>query len=395
MRPKVLVIVGTYLPGMKGGGPIRSIANMVRALAGEIDFRVITSDRDLGDDTPYPSITPGRWTETGVLYLSPNRFSPGSLSRILASEPADYLYLNSFFSWEFSILPMLLRLAGFTRQKRLMLAPRGEFSPGALGLKPRRKRFFIEIARRLPMYRQVLWHASSAYEERDIRNLFGDSAQVRVALPISAIGAGKADPESTPPAAKAPGSLRLISLSRVSPKKNLLGALRMLQGVTGEVEFDIYGPPEDQDYARQCAAAIHALPPNIRARMHPAVSHEKVAGLFSKNHLFYFPTLGENYGHVICEALAAGCPALISDRTPWRGLERAGAGWDLPLESPERFRAAIQRAVDMTHEELLAAAANARRFARDFAGPEQIARSRAIFLDPPVSVNPMEALAAS
>jgi glycosyltransferase involved in cell wall biosynthesis len=129
--------------------------------------------------------------------------------------------------------------------------------------------------------------------------------------------------------------------------------------------------------------------------MHPAVSHEKVAGLFSTNHLFYFPTLGENYGHVICEALAAGCPALISDRTPWRGLERAGAGWDLPLESPERFRAAIQRAVDMTHEELLAAAANARRFARDFAGPEQIARSRAIFLDPPVSVNPMEALAAS
>jgi len=155
----------------------------------------------------------------------------------------------------------------------------------------------------------------------------------------------------------------------------------MLQGVRGEVEFDIYGPEEDREYAQQCAAAIRALPPHIRVRMHPSVHHSEVAGLFANHHLFYFPTLGENYGHVICEALAAGCPALLSDRTPWRGLEQAGAGWDLPLESPERFRAALQRAVDMTNDEFLAASASARRFARDFsAAPEQIARSRAIFL---------------
>ena len=395
MKPKVLIMVGAYLPGVKAGGPIRSIANLVESLAGEIDFRVITSDRDLGDRAPYASITPDRWTQAaaphhgaapsyGVLYLSPGRLAPGSLARILASEPADCLYLNSFFSWEFSILPMLLCLAGLVRQKQIVLAPRGEFSPGALGLKPRRKRAFMALAKRLRVYREAIWHASSAYEERDIRNVFGDAVQVRVALPISQVG--PAGPEGAPPAnppaaRKTPGSLRLISLSRVSPKKNLLGALRMLQGVTGEVEFNIYGPPEDQDYAQQCALAIHALPPNIRARMHPAVPHAQVAGLFATHHLFYFPTLGENYGHVIWEALAAGCPALLSDRTPWRGLERAAAGWDLPLESPERFRAALQRAVDMTHAEFLAAAAQARRFARDFsAGPEQIARSRAVFV---------------
>src|SRR5208283_1031370 len=160
----------------------------------------------------------------------------------------------------------------------------------------------------------------------DIRNVFGDAVQVRVALPISQVGQCPPGPPAngavTAPR-KAPGSLRLISLSRVSPKKNLLGALGMLRGVTGEVEFDIYGPAEDPDYWTKCAAAIHALPRNIRVRMHPAVNHFEVARLFSQYHLFYCPTLGENYGHVISEALAAGCPALISDRTPWRGLEPA------------------------------------------------------------------------
>jgi glycosyltransferase involved in cell wall biosynthesis len=376
----VLILVGHYLPGVKAGGPIRSIANLVEGLGDEMDFRVFTCDRDLGDDAPYSSITPNRWTAVGkaqVLYLSPECLWPRRLARILAAEPADCLYLNSFFSWEFSILPVLLCHAGLVRPKRIILAPRGEFSPGALGLKPRRKRAFIEIGKRLPVYGDAVWHASSVYEERDIRNVFGDAIEVRVAMPIPVPEAERTGGTAS---RKEPGSLRMICLSRVSPMKNLLGALHMLQGVAGELEFDIYGPAEDEYYRTQCVAAIDALPRNIRVRMHAAVGHAEVASLFGTHHLLYFPTLGENYGHVICEALSAGCPALISDRTPWRGLERSGAGWDLPLESPERFRAAIDRAMAMTNDEFQAAAKNARRFARDFsAGPEQIVRSRAVF----------------
>lgn len=63
--------------------------------------------------------------------------------------------------------------------------------------------------------------------------------------------------------------------------------------------------------------------------------------------LFLLPTLGENYGHVIHEALLAGCPVLISNRTPWRNLEALGIGWDLPLEDPEQFRTVLQYCLDM------------------------------------------------
>src|ERR1019366_8134603 len=82
MKPSVLVMADHYLPGTKGGGPIRSIANLVDALGEEIDFRIVTRDRDLGDGAPYPSVTPNTWMEVGkarVVYLSPERLSPVSL----------------------------------------------------------------------------------------------------------------------------------------------------------------------------------------------------------------------------------------------------------------------------------------------------------------------------
>jgi glycosyltransferase involved in cell wall biosynthesis len=269
---------------------------------------------------------------------------------------------------------MLLAMAGWIRACRIVIAPRGEFSPGALGLKRWRKRAAIEVLRHLPVYRHALWHASSALEERNIREQIGDVA-VDVALPIATLGTEAV----TQAAPKQPGSVRLICLSRISPKKNMLGALRMLQTVSAHVEFNIYGPAEDEAYLAQCRAAIEKLPANIRVNLHSPVDHAKVAGLFASHHLFYFPTLGENYGHVICEALAAGCPALLSDQTPWRGLESRGAGWDLPLAAPERFRAAIERVAAMDGHEFRAAAGQARRFAREFtAADEQVARMRAI-----------------
>src|SRR6185437_5508431 len=63
-RIKVLAILDIYLPGFKGGGPTRSLANMVSRLGDRIDFRIVALDRDLGDTKPYPGIRSGRWTKS-------------------------------------------------------------------------------------------------------------------------------------------------------------------------------------------------------------------------------------------------------------------------------------------------------------------------------------------
>jgi len=93
------------------------------------------------------------------------------------------------------------------------------------------------------------------------------------------------------------------------------------------------------------------LPSNIKVQYCNVVRHDQVVSVMAEYDLFFLPTLGENFGHVILEALCAGCPVLVSDQTPWRGLEEKGVGWDLPLDRPELFQSVLQKCVEMNQEE--------------------------------------------
>jgi len=90
-----------------------------------------------------------------------------------------------------------------------------------------------------------------------------------------------------------------------------------------------------------------------------------VHGTMKAYHLFVLPTLGENYGHVIYEALSAGDPVLISDQTPWRGLEKEKAGWDLPLKEKDKFKNALRQAAAWNQEEYDEWSKNAIQLARN------------------------------
>ena len=354
--------------------------NLVQVLGDKIDFRIITSDRDFGDDKPLKGVRPGTWTRLGnaqVLYLSPRGIRPLPMFRILASETADYLYLNSFFSRGFSMLPILVRAAGAHAQKRIILAPSGEFSPGALALKPRRKRLYIGLAKRLPQFREVTWHATTELEAQDIRREFGLSAKVQVALPFTQASMTLHTREGSA-RTKTPGSLRIIFLSRISPKKNLLEAIRILRCISGQIVFNIYGNVEDTAYWHECEVEIRNLPANVSVEFRSMA--DSAFRVFSEHHIFLFPTLGENYGNVVFEALSAGCLPLISDCTPWRGLEGHGAGWDLPLGQPQLFRAALEKCVTMTNEQFQIASARARTYLNQFVSQrDPVAANLAMF----------------
>ena len=359
---KVLVFSDYYLPGYRAGGPLRTLANMVERMGDEIAFRIITRDRDFGAAEPYAVVRTGSWERAGkaeVLYLAPRDLSLQALRAVLCSVDYDVLYLNSFFSRSFTLKPLLLRYLGQIPQRPVVLAPRGEFSPGAMRLKRGRKRAFVAAARTASLYDDVMWQASSEYEQDDIRRWFGSEVTVCVAPDVPNAPVASAPPPQHP--AKQEGRCEIVFLSRISRKKNLDGALRMLADLQGEVHFDIYGPLEDDRYWRECQRLIAALPANIQVEYRGTVPHEEVSGVMSRYHLFLLPTLGENFGHVILEALVAGCPVLISDQTPWRGLSAGGAGWELPLSDSGAFRSVLQGCIDMSavnHAELSARAAH-------------------------------------
>jgi len=51
--------------------------------------------------------------------------------------------------------------------------------------------------------------------------------------------------------------------------------------------------------------------------------------IFSQATAFVFPTLVENFGHVIAETLSVGCPVSVTANTPWTELIQSGAGKQL------------------------------------------------------------------
>lgn len=345
-KPVLMTFVERYLPGFKGGGPLRTISSMAELLADEFTFRVVTHDRDVGDQQPYPGMSPGRWNLVGcaeVMYLPPSGRSFLDLARLLRNTAHDVVYLNSFFSPDFTIRPLVLRRLGIRRRTPVVLAPRGEFSPEALALKGTKKRSYIAAAKASRLYDGLYWQASSEFEAEEIRRLVGPDPRIHVAGDLASGLRASAYPGTM----KIAGELRLIFVSRVVPKKNLLGAIDCLAEVIGKVELVVVGPLEDAAYWAECVRRTRRLPSNVTFRYAGAVPHAEVGAAFRKHHVLLLPTLGENFGHVILEALLSGLPVITSDATPWRNLASLNAGMDLPLGSTEALRNAVQMFVDM------------------------------------------------
>ena len=377
-KPTILTFCDYYLPGCKAGGPIPSIANLVKRLSDEFAFQIVTRDRDLGSQSPYEGCPKNTWKSVGssqVLYLQPNQLRFNSIVKLLRTTPHDVIYLNSFFSRPFSMFPLLSACLGFVTPSPTVLAPRGECSVAALKRRSWAKASYIAFARRILPRSGVVWQASSQFEALDIRRQF-KSANVQVASDL---------PPPPPPAPKRScrkdaGRAKILFLSRIHPIKNLDGAIEMLRGVPGEIEFNVFGPLEDPQYWERCQLLAQQLPSTITMRYRGSVERSQVDSVMRDHDLLLLPTRGENFGHVILEALLAGTPALISDQTPWQNLDLSGVGWDLPLCRLDAFRDAMTSIVAMDEEGRSQMAARTWQYGREFCRDDAlVTQNRCLF----------------
>lgn len=346
---KVLTFIAWYLPGYKGGGPIQTLANMVNHLKKEVSFNIITSDCDLGEEEPYDSVISNEWQKNSsnvdIYYLSKKNYSFLSLYKVIKSSEQDIIYFNSFFSYVYTIKPLLLRYFGFFPNVPVVIGPRGEFSKGALALKAFKKQIYIKLVKAIGLYKGVIWQASTEFEMEDIKRVFGDNVKIAIAADLPPVSYSIYDKNLY--SKKIQGELKLVFLSRISKKKNLDGALKMLYDIKGKVTFNIYGPIEDKNYWLECQKIIAGLPANVVVEYLGEIEHQQVAPILKSHDMFFFPTLGENFGHVILEALLAGCPVILSDQTPWRSLVNEGIGWDVSLNNPNEFKKIIEDSIVM------------------------------------------------
>lgn len=349
MKPKVLVFIDWYTPGYKAGGPVRSLVNMVDHLRDRIDFHIVTSDTEYTEDTPYAGIVPDQWTilpgGEKVWYASTAGTNKGVWKQLLEEQEWGCVYVNGLYSRWFSIMPLWL-LSG-SKQHRVV-APRGMLASGMMEHGRFKKRAFLAGMRTFGCYKGVEFQATNAEEEEDIKHwLQPDSAVHRIPNLGRKLGTPNAQPSD-----KVAGELKLLSVARIAKEKNTLFAIQCLQGLAGSITFDLYGPIYDDDYWSQCQEAIAQLPAHVRVKHQGTVHPQDVPALMVRYDLLFMPSQGENFGHTMAEALACGLPLLISDRTPWKGLEAARAGWDLPLDDHRAFAKALGTALAMNERDL-------------------------------------------
>lgn len=350
MKPKILTFVRHYLPGYKSGGPQTSVLNLVNALSNEFEFKVVTLDRDLGDIESYEAIMPDAWNDVGghkVWYLNTQNNTFAGIKDLLKKTEHDVLYLNGVFSFATTIRPLIVRKAMGNQKKPVIVAPRGSFSQGALSLKSTKKRVFLGAAKSLRLYKDAIWQASTDMEKTDIVRT--------VKVSTKSIVTAKDLPQKVRAASNKPRktgeALRVVFLARIARMKNLAFALDALALCKTKVEFKIYGPLEDTLYWQECCEKIARLPEGIAVRYEGAVRPDQVASTLKCSDLLFLPTRGENYGHVIFEALANSTPVLVSDKTPW-GNFPTDVGQVLPLDDLQVFADHIDHFSAKSAEEL-------------------------------------------
>jgi glycosyltransferase involved in cell wall biosynthesis len=287
----------------------------------------------------------------------------------------DNVYLNGIYSLFFTLIPLFYLRKKC--EKNIVIATRGMLAKSALGVKKRKKHFFIRAVKVLKLFDKVIFHATNEDEKNDIRNELGDKVLVRTAGNLPGMNKNLKWEERT----KTIGSVKLVNIARIAPEKNLIYALRLLKQIKSEVQFDFYGPVYNQEYWSECKHVLDELPSNIKANYKGSIENDKVDLVLRNYHFMLMPTLGENFGHVILQALSAGCPAIISDQTPWKELEVKNIGWDISLENIEEYVEVIEHCSVMNQSDYSKLSRSAFEYAGKYSrNVEIIEQNRHLFL---------------
>jgi glycosyltransferase involved in cell wall biosynthesis len=248
------------------------------------------------------------------------------LRRYLRTVTADVVHHHSIWLRTLHYAHQTAKRAGAA----LVVSPRGMMDPWAWRHHSRKKAFARAVIHPGAFEAVDGWHATSQAEADSLRSL-GFLQPVCVAP--NGVSAPSAKDmaaarehwrEIVPSSAKRPVAL---FYSRFHQKKRLLELVDLwFEYGPREWLLLLVGIPEDytprmiEDYALRSGEVG-------RVQAYDGAGHPPPYAIAS---LFLLPSHGENFGLSIAEALASAVPALVTDTTPWSGLNRMGGGWCVP-----------------------------------------------------------------
>lgn len=231
------------------------------------------------------------------------------------------------------------------RRGVLVLSPRGMMSPWSWHHHRWRKEFARALIHPAALEAVAGWHATSAAEEAEIR---GHGFEQPVCVAPNGVSAPGGDEHRVAKAhweqACRETTSRPVALfySRFHRKKRVLELidlwleeaprdwLLLLVGIPQE-----YTPEALERYVAQSAGYDRVVVFSGAGRPVP----------YPVASLFLLPSHSENFGLAVAEAMAHGVPVVVTDTTPWHGVNEQSCGWCVPwAEYREALRAATREA---------------------------------------------------
>jgi len=351
-KKRSLFIYDYFFPGFKAGGPIQSLTNLILHLEENSEIYFITSGYDHGEITPYPDLKLNTWTKVLLpgahtpinVWYNDNKGPPKkTLKKLIEDIDPEHIYLNGIYSLHYFLLPLMaVKALGF--EDKVIICPRGMLQRGALEVRSLKKKIYLTVLRGLGLVKKVRWHATNQQEKEDIAFHFKGNNEIIVAENIPK----KPIKNITFPTKKR-DELKLIYLSLISEKKNLLLLLQALNPIKPGLSLEVYGPPKDVDYWHKCEDLIKTIPNKVKymGNVKPAY----VQQVISAAQVFVLPTKGENFGHALYESLSVGRPVITSNFTPWNNLEQHKAGINVDIVNDEELILAMEKFKAMDQRE--------------------------------------------
>ena len=316
---RILHVVPTYLPATRYGGPIYAVHGLCRALAGRgHDVSVFTTNVDGRSESPVP--VGGEVLLDGVrvrYFRSELRrlyFSRG-LKRTLRAEVTsfDVVHLHSVFLWPTYAAARAAGAAGVP----YVVSPRGMLVPELIRERSRwTKTAWLGLVERRTFAHAAAIHFTSQREEDDAQRL-------GIPLPGPFIVPNGIDIVPRPAVPR--DDTTVLYFGRISWKKRvdlLIDALPQLPGVriviAGNDDEDL--TPQLQERARKSGVSERVV---FAGTIEASAKWE----LLARATILAMPSISENFGNVILEAMMMETPVVLSEGVGLAADVRdAGAG---------------------------------------------------------------------
>ena len=336
---KILHVVPSYLPATRYGGPIRSVHGLARAQAARgHDVKVFTTNIDGPTVSPVPVGVPVEIDGVEVWYF------PTSVGRRLYRSPAmaaalnsrnmsfDIVHLHSVFLWP----TMMAARWAIATGTPYILAPRGMLVADLIARKSGwLKRAWIALFERRTIAGAAALHLTSDVELAAFKAMGFRARHIEV-IP-NAVG--------LPPASDAPAKHGnrarpyVLFVGRVNWKKGLDRLIPAMAQVPG-VDLLIAGTDEEA-YQLHLEALAEQHRVADRIRFLGEVDGDEKWSLLRGAVLLGLTSYNENFGMVVLEAMAAGCPVLVTPEVGMAGEVRASGAGVVVRGEPGAIAAAI------------------------------------------------------